>query len=206
MLCLKTFSVLALTLTLAVTAGEANAQSMPVDAQIAAAVLPLPTDLRDAAGVLRWIESGQVEWVRASENAFSCSMDEPGDDRFDVRCYADELWPALVRRRALATSMDSFREIYAQIHVELEEGSLSIPMTPTAGYRMLGPISDFDFETLEAGSQIRDWQSIHFPFRTAAELGLTEEEEPRQGDLIPFVMASGTWWSHVMIMHGPLNQ
>jgi uncharacterized damage-inducible protein DinB len=67
---------------------------------------------------------------------------------------------------------------------------------------MLGPIDDFDFETLEAGPGIADWQSVHFPFETAEALGLTEAREGRQGDLMPFVMASGTWWSHVMIMHG----
>jgi hypothetical protein len=41
------------------------------------------------------------------------------------------------------------------------------------------------------------------PFRTATEIGLPNESElseARQATM-PFVMASGTWWSHVMIMH-----
>lgn len=178
---------------------------IPLDAQIAAAVLPLPIDLRDGAGVVRWTESGDVEWVRASQNGFSCSMDDLTDGRFDVRCYADAWWPALVRRSQLIRSGLTGSEMYDQIHRDIEEGTLQIPMGPTAGYRMLGPAADFDFETLDAGGEIADWQSIHFPFRTSAALGLTEEEETRQGDRMPFVMASGTWWSHVMITHGPPN-
>jgi uncharacterized damage-inducible protein DinB len=184
-------------------AHSVSAQEGTMESQMAAAVLPLPTSMREDAGIVRWTESGRLESVRASQNGYSCSMDEPGDDRFDVRCYADELWPALERRRELSERLESRGDVYDRIHRDLEEGTLSIPLTPTSGYRMLGPIDDFDSETLEAGPGIADWQSVHFPFETAEALGLTEAREGRQGDLMPFVMASGTWWSHVMIMHGP---
>jgi hypothetical protein len=45
-----------------------------------------------------------------------------------------------------------------------------------AGYRMPGPISGFDVTTTEAGE-----------------------------GLMPYVMASETWWSHVMIVHRPVS-
>jgi hypothetical protein len=43
------------------------------------------------------------------------------------------------------------------------------------------------------------WHSIHVPYKTAAELGLPEEGQVPSD--MPYVMASGTFWCHVMIMH-----
>jgi hypothetical protein len=78
-----------------------------------------------------------------------------------------------------------------------QQGLIRFPASPTAGYRMLGPIGGFDPATGTTTAAIDKWQSVHFPFRTAEEIGL-----PITGDaLMPFVMASGTWWSHVMIVH-----
>jgi len=47
------------------------------------------------------------------------------------------------------------------------------------------------------------WQSIHFPYRTAAELGLLDESQATeaQKSMLPYVMSSGRYWSHVMIEH-----
>ena len=47
------------------------------------------------------------------------------------------------------------------------------------------------------------WQSLHVPFATARAMGLPEESEISDAmrPLMPYVMASGTWWSHVMIEH-----
>jgi hypothetical protein len=64
---------------------------------------------------------------------------------------------------------------------------------------MLGPISAFDPTTTTVGEAINGWQSVHFPFRTASELGLPIAPE----GVMPYVMDSGTWWSHVMIVHRP---
>ena len=45
------------------------------------------------------------------------------------------------------------------------------------------------------------WQSVHIPYRTAASLGLPEGEDGTH----PYVMASGTFWAHVMIMQRALR-
>jgi tetratricopeptide (TPR) repeat protein len=66
---------------------------------------------------------------------------------------------------------------------------------------MLGPISGYDPKTRTFSAAIEKWQSVHFPYRTAAEIGLPTERE----GVLPYVMASGTWWSHVMIQHTPPN-
>jgi PAS domain S-box-containing protein len=46
---------------------------------------------------------------------------------------------------------------------------------------------------------IASWQSVHFPYKTAGEIGLPEEGQV--SPTMPYVMASGTFWSHVMIEH-----
>jgi hypothetical protein len=85
------------------------------------------------------------------------------------------------------------------IDAEAKAGKLILPDHPTAGYRMLGPISDYNPATNTVGKEIRSWQSIHFPYKTAAEIGLPEEGQVSR--TMPYVMSSGTFWSHVMIEH-----
>ncbi len=123
--------------------------------------------------------------------------DPPNDDTVDVRCYRDAFIPVVYRafyfkpidNRALAA--------------EIKSGTFPLSPEPTAGYRCEGPISAYDAMRNQVGAAIECWQSVHFPFRTAAEVGFPEEAavpESRQHD-VPYVMASGTFWSHVMIRH-----
>jgi hypothetical protein len=60
-----------------------------------------------------------------------------------------------------------------------------------------------DLQVREEHSVIADliesWQSIHFPYKTAAEVDLPEEGQVPS--TFPYVMASGTFRSHVMIEH-----
>jgi hypothetical protein len=145
--------------------------------QIAAAVLPLPAALRSGAGVV-WLDSrGRPEEWRASHNGMVCLADQLG-----AAGTPDSLFDATMDR-------------------EIHGGKLHVPDGPTAGYRMLGPVSGFDWATAVAGDTIDAWQSIHFPYRTAGQLGLPTEQD----GIHPFVMSSGTWWSHVMIMERPLR-
>jgi hypothetical protein len=90
---------------------------------------------------------------------------------------------------------------------EIGQGTLHAPAHATAGYRLLGAADSYDPATGVATKGMRFWQSIHMPFRTAQELGLPDESELPNGRkaTMPFVMASGTWWAHVMIVHEPPN-
>lgn len=182
-------------------AGILAAQAAPSSQTVAASVLPLPEALRAGAGV-RVVDPSGVSILRPSTNGLMCTADRPGDDQFDVRCYHVE-WLAvmdyvrLLRRQGVHDSTLASRLKDAE-----REGTIRFPDSPTAGYRMLGPISAFDATTTTAGDAIDKWQSVHFPFRTATELGLPITPE----GVMPYVMASGTWWSHVMIVHRPLRE
>lgn len=172
-------------------------QSPSTPQQIAAALLPLPEMLRAGAGVRTYSRSAGPVVLRPSMNGLMCTADRPGDAQFDVRCYNAEFLAVIDVARQLARPEAADSVLDHRLKEEARAGRLRFPDRPTAGYRMLGPISAYDSSTNSVTPAIEKWQSIHFPFRTAADLGLPTERE----GTMPWVMASGTWWAHVMIVH-----
>jgi hypothetical protein len=167
--------------------------------QIAAAVLPLPEPLRAQATVLGYSSDLALITLRAGTNGIVCTATRPGDKDFDVRCYQESFMPIVRRLRELHAQGLSQKEINHIVDAEIQSKKLPLPAAPVAGYRMLGPISAYSPATNFVGPEIESWQSIHFPYKTAAEIGLPEEGKvPRA---FPYVMGSGTFWSHVMIEH-----
>jgi hypothetical protein len=167
----------------------------PAAQQIAAAVLPLPAPLREQATVVGYAPDMTLVVLRAGTNGLVCTGTRPGDPQFDVRCYQETFIP-LVRRIAQLRALPEAESRHI-IDAEVKSGKLPLPNGPVAGYRMLGPASAYTAATNSAGPAISSWQSIHFPYRTAAELGLPDEGTVSRK--LPYVMASGTAWSHVMI-------
>ena len=165
---------------------------------IASAVLPLPEAMRSGAGVVRLDADLQPVVLRKSTNGMACITERPGDATFDVRCYHESFIPAVYRAFQLGYSVAG-----PKVEAKIKTGKLQITNQPTAGYRCLGPSSGYDPATNSVSAQIECWQSIHFPFRTAAEIGLPDEAEipADQRSMIPYVMASGSYWAHVMIEH-----
>ena len=171
----------------------------PPSQQIAAAVLPLPEPLRAQATVLGYSSDLALITLRAGTNGMVCTATRPGDQDFDVRCYHESFMPIVRRLRDLHGQGLSQKEISRVVDAEIQSKKLPLPVAPAAGYRMLGPISAYSPATNSVGPEIESWQSIHFPYKTAAEIGLPEEGKvPRS---FPYVMGSGTFWSHVMIEH-----
>lgn len=169
--------------------------------QLAAAVLPLPAELRGGAGVVRLDRDGRPHVSRESANGMVCLADAPGDTVFDVRCYHASFVPLIYRLRQLAASGVADSALEQAVDVEIRTGKLRIAQTPTAGYRMWGPIAGFDSVRVAVSDTIDAWQSVHFPYRTAAAMGLSTGQD----GIHPYVMASGTFWAHVMIMQRPLR-
>ena len=172
------------------------AQQWTAEQTIAAGVLPLPEVLRAGAGVRRVTPEGPV-MVRQSSNGMMCTVNEAAATQFDVRCYRTAFLEVMDYARGLMRRGLADSALDNALKLDQKFGKITIPDYPTAGYRMLGPRSAFDVKNNRAGDEIKKWQSVHFPFRTAAELGLPTVQE----GTMPFVMESGTWWSHVMIVH-----
>jgi hypothetical protein len=193
---------IALACLIAVLPHSAIAQRPKVptpELQIAAALLPLPEVLRAGAGVVGYNSDLSLVTLRPSTNAMVCTGTRPGSDTFDVRCYHERFLPIVRRLRELHEQGKSGKEVDETVGSEVKGGKLVLPDHPTAGYRMLGPISAYNAGTNTVGAEIRSWQSIHFPYKTAAEIGLPEEGSVER--TLPYVMSSGTIWSHVMIEH-----
>lgn len=164
----------------------------------AAAVLPLPVQLRADATVVRLNSSLEPEVLRRGSNGMVCIADAPNDDRFDVRCYRDTFIPVVYRAFQLG-----YRVSGEKVGAEVQAGKLQLSREPTAGYRCLGPAAGYNASQNSVDARVECWQSIHFPFRTAAEVGFPDEADvpESQQRVTPYVMSSGTYWSHVMIRH-----
>ena len=165
---------------------------------IAGALLPLPEPLRARATVVRLDGSFRPEVLRKGTNGMICIADAPNDERFDVRCYRDTFVPVVYRAFQFGYQVSGDK-----VEAEIKAGKLQLSPDPTAGYRCLGPISGYDSSRNAVNAEVECWQSIHFPFRTAAEIGFPDERdvpENQQRD-VPYVMSRGKYWSHVMIRH-----
>src|SRR2546430_426743 len=194
------FMIAILFSTLFSTSAFAQApQAPPASRQIAAAVLPLPEVMREHATVLGYAPDLSLVTLRQGSNRMVCTASRPGNDEFDVRCYHESFMPVVRRLRDLRSQGVKQAEIDHIIDAEVKAKKLAIPDHPTAGYRMLGPISPYPSPPPAVGKEIQSWQSVHSPKKPAAEIGLPEEGQVT--GTMPYVMASGTFWSHVMIEH-----
>jgi hypothetical protein len=204
---LKRMSLAVATLFCAYPASPGNFKKVDVPSvtqQIAAAILPLPPVMREHATVIGYAADYSLVTLRQGSNGMVCTGDMPGDDSFDARCYHESFMPIVRRMRDLYSQGKSQDEVYRTIDAEIKAKKLLIPDHPTAGYRMLGPIIAYHAETNTVDKEIESWQSVHFPYKTAAEIGFPEEGQVDRS--MPYVMTSGTFWSHVMIEHeGMLN-
>jgi hypothetical protein len=183
-------------LTVLLLAGPASAQS--TDQAVAAAVLPLPAALQKNATVVRIDADGQPQMLRSGTNGMVCIADKPGDAQFDVRCYRESFIHVVYRTFQLGASVAS-----PKVGAEIAAGKLKLSNEPTAGFRCLGPAGSYDPVANSVTGDGRCWESVHFPFRTAREVGFPDMDEVPENlrKTVPYVMASGTYWSHVMIEH-----
>lgn len=191
-------SMLAAGLAVPLFAGPLSGQSQ--DQAIAAAVLPLPAALRDGAGAVRINAAGEPEPLRGGTNGMICIADKPGDAQFDVRCYRESFIHVVYRTFQLGANVSSPR-----VAAEIAAGQLTLSNEPTAGFRCLGPASSYDPATNSMTAEGDCCESVHFPFRTARDVGFPDMSEVPEHlrRTVPYVMASGTYWSHVMIEHPP---
>src|SRR5215831_17790713 len=147
-------------------------QTQPSQRQeITSAVLPLPEHMRAGAGIVRLDRAGFPESLRKGTNGMVCIADRPGDDMFDVRCYREDFIPVVYRGFQLSAEGVSGNELTNRVEGEIKAGKLKLPSQPTAGYRCLGPANGYNSSTNSVSSEIRCWQSIHFPFQTAHDIG-----------------------------------
>lgn len=186
-------SIIVLAFVLGLSATPAGSQQ-----SFAAAVFPLPPTLRAGATIVRLNTESQPQVLRKGTNGMVCIDDASNDDVFDVRCYRDNFIPVVYRAFQFG-----YDPAGPKVRDEILSGKLYVPKEPTAAYRCLGPSAGYNAVHNTIDASIECWQSIHFPFRTATEVGFPDMADvpEDQRNTTPYVMASGTYWSHVMIQH-----
>lgn len=171
------------------------------EAQIAAAVVALPPDLRDGAAVLGYTAQGGLVPVRAGHNGLVCLADAPGDDSFQVACYSEALEPYMARGRELRAAGLESDENFARRHAEIDAGTLAMPRQPTMVYNFGGPLAITDPATGAVDeAQGRRVYSVYTPYATAESTGLSETP---MAPSAPWIMRPGTPTSHIMIVPPP---
>ena len=168
----------------------AAAAAVPLES----ATLPLPPELRASASIVS-IDKAGVHTLREGTGKMVCIADAPGDDVFDVRCYHRDFISYFYRLQQLSALGMSEEQMDTQIEKELKSGTLHMRMQPSAGYRMYGPLTALSNDGTGWTAKMTRWQSIHIPRATAEDMGLVADNKP----LMPYVMASGSLWAHVMI-------
>jgi hypothetical protein len=188
------FTTMALASVAASTTGAQVVTPPPADQQIAAAVIALPREMRDQAGVMGYRIAGRLEVLRPARNGMQCLADDPSDERFHVACYATSLEPFMARGRALRGAGTSGTQIDTVRFAEVRRGSLRMPTAPAALYSLTGPKNDFDVATGTAPKS-KPLFVLYMPGATRESTGLNTAPSGNG----PWLMFPGTPKAHLML-------
>lgn len=179
-----------------------QAQDVPKpEVQIAGALSPAPSDLKDGARVLGFNDSGEMIELRAGSNGFICLADNPTDNRFHASCYHETLEPFMSRGRQLRAEgkgRDENRNIRLE---EIKRGDLKMPAEPAALYQLFGSQEALNAETGEV-SNVNPLYVMYIPYATTETTGLSSEPLMPGG---PWLMDAGKPWAHIMYSPGQAN-
>jgi hypothetical protein len=169
-----------------------EAQSLsPASEQIAGALLPLPKELRDGAGVMGYRAAGTLELLRAGKNGMLCLADDPAEERFHVSCYADTMEPFMARGRALRAGGVKGAQVDTVRFAEVKSGKIKMPTAPAALYQIFADSYDAGTGTVKNG---RNLFVVYIPFATPTTTGLSTVPS----DTKPWLMLPGTPKAHIM--------
>lgn len=190
----RTLRLLALALA---TPGAAAAQQVsvpPVAEQIAAAVLPLPAELRDGATVLGYRKPDELVELRRGSNGMRCLALYVMRKDFHVACYQDGLEPFMARGRSLRAEGVTGAQVDTVRYREIAQGKLKMPAYGTL-YTITTRRENFNAAT----NTVKDaglLAVVYIPGATAESTGLSAR--PRNDG--PWIMFPGTPKAHIMMM------
>ena len=180
-------------------AAPLGAQSAPARVppaeQIAAAVLPLPAELRDAATVLGYDAAGKLITLREGKGAMRCLADDPTQPQFHVACYHRSLEPFMARGRALRAEGVRGDQVDTVRFREVAANKLAMPRTGGALYTLTSTTGGFDAASGKIAGA-RPLFVYYMPGATSATSGISEK--PSRSE--PWLMFPGTAKAHVMLV------
>ncbi len=174
-------------------AGTLAAADVPSsEAQISAALLAAPPDLREGAAVLGYNAQGELVKLREGKNELICIANDPAKTSFSVACYHKDLEPYMARGRELLAQKVTGQQRNELRWKEVAEGKLSLPREPRTLYILTG--SGFDAASGKVMDPYRRWV-IYLPFATPESTGLST----KPSENAPWLMYPGTAGAHIMI-------
>lgn len=165
-----------------------------VEQQMAAAVLPLPKELRAGATVMGYRTAGKLEVIHAGTNGMICLALYVVRPDFHVACYHKSLEPFMARGRALRASGVKDPEVDSVRFREIRSGKLKMPAAG-ALYSLTAKKEQYDAATNTLNGA-RPLGVIYVPFATPESTGLSAQPVPGQ----PWIMFPGTPKAHIMII------
>ena len=174
----------------AITAQQPTIQ--PASWQVAAAMTPLPEELKAGAAVLGYRDgtTGLVT-LRAGKNDMICLAPDPAAKAFHSACYHKAMEPFMARGRELRASGVKGAQVDTTRFAEVKNGTLKVPAQASMLYQIFGGTFD------EASGKVTGGSSLYvtyMPFATTASTGLTS----KPSDKSPWLMFPGTPKAHIM--------
>lgn len=195
---MRVAAVLCLITASGATAPAAAQSPPPADQQIAAAVLPLPAEMRATARVLGYDAQRRLVELRKGGGGMTCLADDPADQRTHVACYHDALEPFMARGRALRAQGIKDHEVDPVRYREIDQGTLVMPKGPAMLYSITATAPGaFDVAKGEITGGRRLFVA-YIPHATTASTGISTV--PKAGE--PWLMLPGTPKAHIMFTSG----
>jgi hypothetical protein len=163
--------------------------------QIASAVLPLPSEFRDAATVMGYGESGKLTTLRAGKGSFNCLAPDPAREQFHVACYHQSMEPFMARGRSLRAEGVKGDQVDTVRFREIAANKLAMPRTGGALYTLTSTTGAFDAASGKIAGA-RPLFVYYMPFATPATSGVSDR--PSRSE--PWLMYPGTAKAHVMLV------
>jgi hypothetical protein len=180
---------------LAAAQTPASGKALPVAAQITAAVLPLPAEMRAGATVLGYNNAATLSVLRKGSNGMTCLAPDPKRPNFHVACYHDSMEPFMLRGRQLRASGTKEDSVDVIRFAEAKAGKIAMPKLPASLYSLTGPWESFD-EATGAAAKARRLFVVYVPYATAESTGLSTQPKASE----PWLMFAGTPKAHIMFV------
>ena len=175
-----------------VPAGSARPALHSATYQIAAAVTPLPDEMRAGAAVLGYTAPDKpLVILRQGKNDMICLLPDPESTTFHAACYHKAMEPFMARGRALRASGVTGGQVDTVRFAEVKSGKLAVPTQPSMLYQIFG--GSFDSVTAKASGG-NSLFVTYIPFATPQTTGISARPSERS----PWIMFPGTPKAHIM--------
>ncbi len=156
------------------------------------AVLPLPADLRDGAGVVRYDDAGSRQVLREGSNMIECVTRD--ESTGFTSCY----------HKALAARSDLRAKLSAE-GKDFQEISAAMGEARTAGEIPEAPFGSLFYRLYEEDDRLKLLWVLSLPNALSTDLGMStasQRDPSLKGEGLPWMMREGTQSAHLMI---PIN-